>query len=359
MKRLKGETIMFNSFRSSRLSTLTTLRIFSVFFATTGIIGIASADARPASTKLVGTIKIDGSSTVFPITEAVAEEFGKVNPNVQVTVGVSGTGGGFKKFLAKETVISNASRPIKSSEAEGARTAGIEFVELPVAFDALSVVVNKKNTWANSITTAELKKIWEPAAQGKILSWKDVNPAYPDRPLKLFGPGVDSGTFDYFTEAIMGKEDLSRGDFTASEDDNVLVQGVANDVGALGFFGLAYYIENKDKLKSIPVDDGNPENGAGPQEATLENVKKGIYQPLARPLFIYVRKDLAADPTVAAFIAFYMNSAKALSEEVGYIPLSDTVYQLALGRFTKGVTGSVFAGGSQVGVTLETLLAAG
>lgn len=349
---------MLYSSKSSRLKmSKLGLSLLAIIGVVSLSVKLSAAADSPASGRLSGTIKIDGSSTVYPITEAVAEEFGKTNAGVQVTVGVSGTGGGFKKFIANETAISDASRPIKSVEADGAKAAGFEFVELPIAFDALSVVVNQKNTWAKSITTAELKKIWEPAAQGKILSWKDINPAYPDKPLKLFGPGVDSGTFDYFTEAIMGKEDASRGDYTASEDDNVLVQGVANDEGALGFFGLAYYIENKDKLRSLAVDDGNQANGAGPQEASLENVKKGLYQPLARPLFIYVRKDMATNPEISAFVSFYLKNAETLVEEVGYIPLSDSVYKLALERFNKGVTGSVFTGGSQVGVTLETLLA--
>lgn len=310
-----------------------------------------------ADQALKGTIKIDGSSTVYPITEAVAEEFGKENPGVQITVGVSGTGGGFKKFLGRETAISNASRPIKAAEMEIATKGGLEYIELPVAFDALSVVVNKKNSWANSITTAELKKIWEPEAQGKITSWKQVNDAFPDRPLKLFGAGVDSGTYDYFTEAICGKEDASRGDYTASEDDKVLVQGVSRDEGGLGFFGLAYYLENTDKLKAVPVDDGKKENGDGPQQPSVDNVKKGVYQPLARPLFIYVRKDLASQPEVSAFVSFYLTHAKELAEEVGYIPLPDSVYKLAMERFKSGTTGSLFAsGGSQVGVSLESLL---
>jgi len=330
--------------------------ITSLTISSLCILAAANGFAEPLS-EMKGVIKIDGSSTVYPITEAVAEEFGKAYPGIQVTVGVSGTGGGFKKTIGKETAITNASRPIKAVEVEAGKAAGVEFIELPIAFDALSVVVNKKNTWANSITTAQLKMIWEPEAQSKILSWKQVDPAFPDRPLKLFGAGVDSGTYDYFTEAICGKEDASRGDYTASEDDNVLVQGVSRDEGGLAFFGLAYYLENKDKLKALPVDDGKPENGAGPQEASLENVKKGIYQPLARPLFIYVRKDIATNPEIIEFISFYLTHAKQLAEEVGYIPLSDEVYALALKRFKAGTTGSMFHGGSQVGISLDTLLA--
>lgn len=348
---------MLNRISGPALSRRITRAVIFPSLISAFVIGAAAAPAVSDS-RTPTTLKIDGSSTVYPITEAVAEEFGKANSNVQITVGVSGTGGGFKKFLAKETVISNASRPIKTAEVDGAKAAGIEFIELPIAFDALTVVVNKKNTWAKSITTAELKKIWEPAAQGKILSWNQINPAYPDKPLKLFGPGVDSGTFDYFTEAINGKEDVSRGDFTASEDDNVLVQGVAHDEGALGFFGLAYFMENKEKLKALPVDDGKPENGDGPQQASLENVMSGVYQPLARPLFIYVRKDAAESPEVQAFVSFYLTNAKSLTQEVGYIPLSDSVYKLALDRFNARTTTSMFHGGSQVGVSLEAMLAA-
>ena len=300
-------------------------------------------------------IAIDGSSTVFPITEAVAEEFQKVN-RARITVGVSGTGGGFKKFCNNETVVSNASRPIKSSEITLCGEQSIEFIELPVAFDGLAVVVNPKNTWVDHLTTAELKKMWEPAAQGKIMKWSDVRPGFPDKPLTLFAPGVDSGTFDYFTEAINGKSQASRGDFTPSEDDNVLVQGITRDENALGYFGFAYYVENQDKLKVVPIDDGNEDNGKGAIAPSLETVGLGTYQPLARPIFIYVSKSGADRPEVQAFVEFYLTQGRPLVEEVGYIRLPDTAYDLALERFNQRVTGSVFSGGAEVGVTIEELL---
>jgi phosphate transport system substrate-binding protein len=306
--------------------------------------------------RLSGSIAVDGSSTVYPITEAVAEEFRGTNPDVKVTVGISGTGGGFKKFGAGEIDISDASRPIKESEIELGQKNGVEFIELPVAYDALSIVVNPKNTWAQDITVAELKKIWEPAAQGKITKWSQVRPGWPDRELKLYGPGSDSGTFDYFTDAVNGEEGASRGDYTASEDDNVLVQGISRDEGALGYFGVAYYLENQAQLKALPVNDGDEANGAGAQLPTVENVTAGTYQPLARPLFIYVSKKSADRPEVQGFIDFYMKQAGALAKEVGYIPLQDEVYRLAGERFGKRTTGSIFQGGSQVGVKLEDLL---
>ena len=301
-------------------------------------------------------IAIDGSSTVFPITEAVAEEFQKIN-RARITVGVSGTGGGFKKFCNNETVISDASRPIKSSEVTLCGEKSIEFIELPVAFDGLAVVVNPKNTWVDHLTTAELKKIWEPAAQGKVLKWSDVRPGFPDKPLTLFAPGVDSGTFDYFTEAINGESQASRGDFTPSEDDNVLVQGITTDENALGYFGFAYYVENQDKLKVVPIDDGNEDNGQGAIAPSLVTVGNGTYQPLARPIFIYVSKSGADRPEVQAFVEFYLTQGRPLVEEVGYIRLPDKAYDLALERFNQRVvTGTVFSGGAEVGVTIEELL---
>jgi phosphate transport system substrate-binding protein len=304
-------------------------------------------------------IKVDGSSTVYPITEAVAEEFQKKNPNVRVTVGISGTGGGFKKFCNGETDISDASRPIKVSEVELCLDNNIKYIEIPVAYDGLAVMVNPKNDWANSMTVKELKKLWEPAAQGKITRWSQIRTGWPDKEIHLFGAGVDSGTYDYFTEAITGKAQSSRGDFTASEDDNVLVQGIANDQFALGFFGLAYYEHNKDRLKLVAVDDENPKNGAGPITPSLETVMDGTYQPLARPIFIYVNTKAVSRPEVKEFVKFYVTAGRPLVREVGYIPLSDKVYELALKRFEQRTVGSVFGGkGAQVGVTLDALLAA-
>lgn len=307
---------------------------------------------------LSGDIKADGSSTVFPIAEAVAEEFQKANPDVRVTVGTSGTGGGFKKLGAGETDMADASRPIKPSEVELCQKNSIEYIELPVAYDGLVVVVNPKNTWVESMTVEELKKLWSPEAQGSIMKWNQIRPEWPDKEIHLFGAGVDSGTYDYFTQAIVGKEHSSRGDYTSSEDDNVLVEGVARDELALGFFGLGYYEQNKDKLKAIGIDDGNDANGAGAIQASLETVRNGTYQPLSRPLFIYVNKKSLDKPQVAAFVEFFLQQAAVLVEEVGFIPLPKEVTDLSLKRLKEKVTGSIFeGGGSQVGVKLEDLLA--
>jgi phosphate transport system substrate-binding protein len=298
-------------------------------------------------------VKIDGSSTVFPVTEAVAEDFQKAKKQkVKVTVGISGTGGGFKKFCRGETDISNASRPILKTEMADCQKAGIEYFELPVAFDALTVVVNPKNTFIKQLTVAEMKKMWEPAAQGKVTRWNQVNPAWPDQPMKLFGPGADSGTFDYFTEAVVGKSKSSRGDFTASEDDNVLVTGVSRDVNGLGYFGYAYYIENKDKLKAVPIvnDKGQA------IEPSIETVLKGTYTPLARPIFIYVNAKSIAKPEVKEFVEYYMTNGAALAKEVKYVPLPDSAYKTALQHVQKGKKGTVFAGVAEVGVTIDELL---
>jgi len=271
--------------------------------------------------KLRGTIKIDGSSTVFPITEAVAEEFRAVQPEVQVTIGVSGTGGGFKKFSRGETNISDASRPIKDKEKAACAENNINYIELEVAYDGLAVLVNPENTWVDSFTPEELKKIWEPEAQGKIMKWNQIRPEWPNEEIHLFGPGVASGTYDYFTEAVVGKSGSSRGDFTASEDDHVLVQGIAGDKFSLGFFGLAYYAENKDKLTLIGVH-----NGTEVVKPTLETVSNGTYSPLSRPLFIYVNSTSVKSPEVIAFVNYYIDNAAVLSEDVGYIPLPDELY---------------------------------
>ena len=303
-------------------------------------------------------IKVDGSSTVFPISEAVAEEFQGASRDVRVTVGVSGTGGGFQKFCRGETDISNASRPIKPTEIDTCKQAGIEFIELPVAYDGLAVVVNPKNTWATSMTVDELRKLWAPEAQGKITRWNQVRSSWPDREIHLFGAGVDSGTYDYFTEAIVGKEGASRGDFTSSEDDNVLVQGIANDELALGFMGIAYVEQNKARLKLVPIDDGKPENGDGPIAASVETVRNGTYQPLSRPLFIYVSRKSADRPEVAKFVDSYFTHGRELVSEVGFVQLTDPIYQLAQKHFADRKTGTAFGeGGSQVGITLEELLA--
>ena len=294
--------------------------LLALVIATTGYAG---------SRTLKGTVKVDGSSTVFPITEAVAEEFGKVmeHRRVRVTVGVSGTGGGFKKFLAGETDINDASRPIKQKEVDKARKNGIQYIELPVAYDGLSVVVNKKNTWVDYLTVAELHKIWKPGSTVK--TWKDIRSNWPDQKIQLYGPGTDSGTFDYFTEVINGKSQVSRSDFTKSEDDNVLVKGVAGDKGSLGYFGFAYYIENKDKLKVVPIKQGNKK----PVSPTMTTINNSSYAPLSRPIFIYVNLQSAKKPEVRKFIHFYLKNAKELVKEVGYVPLPDQDYQKYLDQF--------------------------
>jgi phosphate transport system substrate-binding protein len=301
-------------------------------------------------------IQIDGSSTVYPITEAVAEEFQKTNSTVRVTVGISGTGGGFQKFCRGETDISDASRPIRPTEIETCSKAGIEYIELPVAYDGLAIVVNPKNTWADQVAVSELKTLWAPEAQGKILRWNQVRRSWPDREIRLFGAGVDSGTYDYFTEATVGKEGASRGDFTSSEDDNVLVQNISTDELALGFLPLAYVEQNRSKLKLVPVDDGKPDNGTGPILPSAETVRDGTYQPLSRPLFLYVARKAADRPEVQRFVQAYLDSAP-LMREVGYVELTPQIYDLARKHFANRKVGTAFgAGGSQVGMTLEQLL---
>ncbi|MBT8384797.1 MAG: PstS family phosphate ABC transporter substrate-binding protein [Bacteroidia bacterium] len=273
-------------------------------------------NSTDATVSLEGTIKVDGSSTVFPVTEAVAEEFRSVQPDVKVTIGVSGTGGGFKKFARGETNLSNASRPIKDKEMEACAENNITYLELEVAYDGLAVLVHPENDWVDNFNVEELKKIWEPAAQGKIMKWNQIRPEWPNEEIHLFGPGVASGTYDYFTEAVVGKSGSSRGDFTASEDDHVLVQGIAGDKYSLGFFGLAYYTENKEKLKLIGVN-----NGEEVVKPTLETVSNGTYKPLSRPLFIYVNSTSVKQPEVVEFVNFYIDNAGELSKDVGYIPL--------------------------------------
>jgi len=298
------------------------------------------------------TISIDGSSTVFPITEAVAEEFQNARRNsVAVVVGISGTGGGFKRFCAGETDITNASRPIKASEMELCRQAGVQYIEVPVAYDALTVVVNPDNDWVTSLSVEDLKTMWEPAAEGQISRWNQVRSEWPNAPINLFGPGADSGTFDYFTEAINGKAQESRGDFTASEDDNVLVQGVLRDRNALGYFGFAYYENNKDRLRAVPIDNGN-----GPVFPSRAAVENGTYQPLSRPLFIYISTAALRRPEVREFANFYLDNADELSAEVGYVALPAEVYSIVRRNVETGKVGSVFANRETVGVNISDLL---
>jgi phosphate transport system substrate-binding protein len=278
-----------------------------------------------------GTVKVDGSSTVFPITEAVAEEYGAVDKKVRVTVGVSGTGGGFKKFAAGEIDINDASRPIKKEEAELAKKNKIDFIELPVAFDGLTVVVSQQNDFVDQLTVAELKKIWEPGS--KVKKWKDVRPNFPDVAIKLYGPGPDSGTFDYFTEAINGKAQASRGDYSKSEDDNVLVTGVSGDKYALGYFGFAYFEENQKKLKAVPIV-GKSGKAVSPSVTTIND---GSYEPLSRPIFIYVNKASLKRPEVKGFVEFYLNEVEGLVREVGYIPLPKDQYAKGKDTFKKAL----------------------
>lgn len=299
-----------------------------LFILASGVF-LNSCGSKPSNSeesKLAGEIKIDGSSTVYPITEAIAEEFRFSHPDVKVSIGVSGTGGGFKKFSRNESDINDASRPIKDDEAKTCEENNIKYLQLKVAIDGLAVLVNKENTWAESITVEELKKIWEPGAQGTITKWSQIRDGWPDENFNLYGPGVASGTYDYFTEAIVGQSGSSRGDYTASEDDNVLVQGIAGDKNALGFFGLAYYEENQDMLKLVGVD-----NGQGVVLPTAETVKNGTYAPLSRPVFIYVSDAASKREEVIEFINFYLENASTLVPDVGYIALPDAEY-------AKGIT---------------------
>ena len=296
-------------------------------------------------------IKIDGSSTVYPITEAVAEEFQR-SKGVKVTVGESGTGGGFKKFCRGETDISDASRPISQKEIDACKEGGVQFIELPIAYDALTVVVNSKNDWVKQITVAELKKIWEPGS--KVKNWKEVNATYPDKAINLYGPGTASGTFDYFTEAVNGKAKASLTDYTPSEDDNVLVQGVAGNVGGMAYFGMAYYQENTDKLKAVPVVAKEGAKPVLPSEAT---VMDGTYQPLSRPLFIYVNATAAAfKPEVKAFVTYYLENAPQLVKEVKYVPLPKEDYEAVKTHFKAMKPGTGFNGTAEVGIKITDLL---
>lgn len=300
------------------------------------------------------TVTIDGSSTVFPVVEALAEEFQKAKRGqVRVTVGISGTGGGFKKFCRGETDISNGSRPILKQEIEACKKAGVEFYELPIAFDALTVAVSPKNTFLECISVADLKKIWEPAAQGKVMQWADVNSNWPKQKITLYGAGSDSGTFDYFTEAVVGKAKASRGDYTASEDDNVLVQGIENDPNSLGYIPFAYYAPHSGKMKAVGIDWGR---GQGCVKPSLEAVLAGTYNPLSRPLFIYVSRKSAEKPEVKEFVEFAMNNAIPLINEVKYLPLPDRAYEAGMKKFRDGKTGSVFGGVPEVGISIDEVV---
>ena len=298
-------------------------------------------------------VKIDGSSTVYPITEAVAEDFQKAT-GTKVTVGISGTGGGFKKFARGETDVQGASRPITEEEVKAAKEGGIEYLELPIAYDALTVVVNAKNDWLETITVSELKKIWEPEAQGKITKWNQIRPEWPNKEIKLYGAGSDSGTFDYFTEAINGKSKASRGDYTASEDDNVLVQGVEGDKHALGYMGFAYYEAHQKRLKALGIEWN--EKGKPPVKPTEEAVLAGNYNPLSRPLFLYVNVKSLDKPEVKKFVEFYLANVARLTQEVKYIPLPESAYVKVRERLAKLQKGTAFAGHAEMAIPIAEIL---
>lgn len=320
------------------------------------LFGFACSGGGGTGTGEAAVIKIDGSSTVFPVTEAVAEEFQNAKGGrVRVTVGISGTGGGFKKFVRGEIDVADASRPILAEEMAQAKASGIEFIELPIAFDALAVVVNPQNDWVTSMTVEELKKVWEPAAQGKVTHWNHIRPEWPNEKIALFGAGADSGTFDYFTEAIVGKAKSSRGDFTASEDDNVLVQGVEGNKFALGYIPYAYYAPHSNRMKAVAVQ-WEKNKVKEPVLPSPENVIAGTYNPLSRPLFIYVSKKSMDKPEVKEFVEFYLANVKTLATEVKYVPLTDPAYQMATERVRNLQSGSGFGGIPEVGLPIEELL---
>lgn len=334
-------------------------KLAAVAIAMCTVLGFAcrNGSTGPSSTSTEAVvIKIDGSSTVFPVTEAVAEEFQKEKQGkVNVTVGISGTGGGFKKFVRGEIDVADASRPILAEEMAQARANGIEYIELPIAFDALTVVVNNQNNWVTSISVADLKKIWEPDAQGKITHWNQVRPEWPNEKIALFGAGSDSGTFDYFTEAIVGKSKASRGDYTASEDDNVLVQGVEGSKYALGYIPYAYYAPHSSRMKALSIE-WEKNKVQGPVLPSPENVLAGTYNPLSRPLFIYVSRKSLDKPAVKEFVEFYLKNVGVLAKEVKYLPLTEAAYQIATERLRNVQTGTAFGGVPEVGLPVEEIL---
>ena len=315
---------------------LLTLAVGVLSTACSGVVEPPTGD--DSLSDLSGRIVIDGSSTVYPIAQAVAEEFGYLADDVQIPVGISGTGGGFTKFCDNESDITNASRPIKEIEIEACHANGIEFIEIPVAFDGLSVLINPDNDWVDCLTVEQLKRIWEPEAEGEVTSWQDIDPSFPDEPLVLYGPGTDSGTYEYFTDVITGEEGASRGDFTGSEDDNILIQGVAGNVSALGFFGYAYYVENQDRLDVLAID-----NGDGCVKPTEETIAEGTYQPLSRPIFMYVNAEDAEREEVQAFMEFLLTDGPEIVQEVGYIPFPEETYDMLLERVMARRTGSAIS----------------
>tara|TARA_B110000438_G_scaffold208932_1_gene200769 strand:- start:354 stop:1373 length:1020 start_codon:yes stop_codon:yes gene_type:complete len=316
-------------------SKYTLLTFLTILLSTTIILACSSENETKDTSeinsdhtrqKLTGTIEIDGSSTVFPITQAVAEEFIAIHTDMRIPVGVSGTGGGFKRFTSGETAISNASRPIKDEEAAAAKKNGISFTELTVAYDGISVIVNPNNDWIECLTVDQLNKMWNPDNPAK--NWNEIDPSFPDAKLSLYGPGTDSGTFDYFTDVINGDEGVSRADYVASEDDNVLVMGISGDKNSLGYFGYSYYIENKDKLKIVKID-----GGVGCVEPTMDTIADGSYSPLSRPVFIYLNNDeYNSNPELQAFIKFYLTEGSQYVSEVGYVPIGDDNYLKELSK---------------------------
>ena len=315
---------------------------------------VQSGASSSGTMDLVGDINVDGSSTVFPITEAVAEEFGNLtNKQVRVTVGVSGTGGGFKKFCNGETQVSDASRPIKASEVSLCQEGEVEYIEIPVAIDGLTVIVNQDNDFARCMTIEELDKMWGPEAEETVTKWSQVRDGWPGEDMDMYAPGVDSGTFDYFTDTVSGESGASRGDFTASEDDNLIIQGVSGEKNGVGYLGYSYYVENAGKLKAVEIDGGD--GCVAPTDATIN---QGTYSPLSRPLFIYVRKDAANEPHIAEFIRYYLSEeGQKLVAEVGYIPFPQAVYDLARAKFDNGITGTVFGGENPMKGPVEEVLA--
>lgn len=325
--------------------------LLGTLLTTIGVASFVSIFSQPVRSSGEAMVKIDGSSTVAPITQAIVQEFNKKQP-AQISVNVSGTSGGFQKFCKGETDINNASRPILRAEMELCNQNKVRFIELPIAFDALTVVVNPQNNWAKDITVEELRKMWEAEAQGNVTTWNQVRSTWPAQPLKLYGPGKDSGTFDYFTEAVTGVSGNSRKDFTASEDDQVLVDGVSKNPNALGYFGFAFYEKNQQKLTALPVDNGNK-----PVAPTRENVENATYQPLSRPLFIYVNVDSAQDKQqVQNLVEFYIEQAPNIVKNVGYIPLPEEGYHIAEVNFNRGKVGTVFDGKTQINLTIGELL---
>ncbi len=303
-------------------------------------------------------MKVDGSSTVFLISMAAAEEYAREERGY-VTVGSSGTGGGFKKFCHGEVDLIGASRPVTREELAACERGGVDFIELPIAYDGLVVVVNLANDWVSSLTVEELRRIWQPEAEATITRWSQVRPGFPDRPLRLFGPGTDSGTFEYFTEAVVNKKGASRSDYTRSETDNALVQGVMMDEDALGYFGFAYFSANEKALRALAIDDERPENGAGPIAPSVEAITSHRYQPMSRPLFLYVAADAAERPEVARFVDYYLRRSEELALAVGYVALPASVSGLVQQRWSSRRLGSSFFGRDAVDVDVELVLREG